>query len=328
MDNFRTKVKIPDFHFPIDHEDTIMCLGSCFAEHMFQKMEDHKFDVFLNPYGILYNPAVTGEGLSRLHKGTMASPDELVHRNELWHSFSHHGGFSHPDRSTAWQKMKAAFESGREFLKKTNKLLITLGTAYVYELKSTQKIVANCHKFPASYFNKRMLSVEEIIGALESPLRQLKSQNPELEVILTVSPVRHIRDGLVENQRSKSALILATYHLTKNHDFIHYFPAYEIVLDELRDYRFFEKDMAHPNYLAVDYIWSIFGNSFFEENTRALNQRIGKIIQAAAHKPFYPKTKEHQQFLKKQLENIDQLKKEFPWLNFERELAIFKENLI
>ncbi|KAA3635573.1 MAG: GSCFA domain protein [Bacteroidetes bacterium] len=328
MSEFRTRVKIPDFSFSIDHNHTVMCLGSCFAEHMFTRMEALKFRCLLNPYGILYNPAVIGKGITQLISGKSVSEEELKCQNGLWHSFAHHGRFSHPEKAIALENMQQEFETGKKFLEKTDRLLITLGSAWVYEEKSTGQIVANCHKFPANHFHKKLLTVEEVVQSLEAPLQQLKDQSPILEVILSVSPVRHIRDGLFENQQSKSTLILAIAQLTRQLDFVHYFPSYEIVLDELRDYRFYEEDMAHPNKLAVDYIWSCFSKVFFKDNTKKLINRIAKIVQASSHKPFYPETREHQQFLNQQLGKIEQIENEFPMLSFEKEIAIFKKNLM
>ncbi len=327
MSEFRTRVKIPDFPFSIDHNHTIMCLGSCFAEHMFNRMEAHKFQCLLNPYGILYNPVVIGNTMRNLISGSSVSMEELKFQNDLWHSFAHHGRFSHPNKAIALKGMEKEFETGRKFLEKTDRMVITLGSAWVYEEKSSGQIVANCHKFPSDHFRKRLLTVEEVVKSLNEPLRQLRDQSPNLEVILSISPVRHIRDGIIENQQSKSTLILAIMQLSEQLDFVHYFPSYEIVLDELRDYRFYEEDMAHPSKLAIDYIWSCFSRAFFEEQTQHLVKKIGQIIQASNHKPFYPETKEHQQFLQQQLEKIRQLEKVYRVLNFEKEIAIFKKNL-
>lgn len=328
MSEFRTRVKIPDFPFFIDHNNAVLCLGSCFAEHMFNRMEALKFMCLLNPFGILYNPIVIGGAIKNLISDTSVLEEDLKFQNGLWHSFAHHGRFSHPEKATALSGMQQELNTGKEFVEKTDRLVITLGSAWVYEEKKSGKIVANCHKFPSDHFRKRLLTVEEVVKTMEGPLLQLKDQSPALEVILSVSPVRHIRDGLIENQQSKSTLILSITHLVNKLDFIHYFPSYEIVLDELRDYRFYEEDMAHPSKLAVDYIWSCFSSAFFEEKTQQLVKRITKIVQASNHKPFYPETTEHQHFLEQQLEKIDQIEKEFPMLSFEKEIAIFKKNLI
>ena len=188
--------------------------------------------------------------------------------------------------------------------------------------------MANCHKLPGSQFDRRRPSVREIIAALEPVLQEFKLRLPALEAILTVSPVRHIRDGLVENQRSKAALLLAVEELSKQHDFIHYFPSYEIVMDELRDYRFYDVDMIHPSSVAIDYIWERFSQAFFTAETRQLMQRVERIVTASRHRPFHPQSSAHQQFLTQQLKLIDELEREFPFLKLADERAGFESQLI
>jgi hypothetical protein len=328
MSDFRLKVTLPDFPFSISHLDRVMCIGSCFAEHMFRQLDQHKFETNLNPFGILYNPMVIGEGLRRLVSGKPFQEEDLVPNNELWHSFSHHGRFSAPEKEQTLSDINRQMKEGSSFLKKTTRLILTFGTAQVYTLKETGKIVANCHKFPADYFEKRLLSVGEVVKTLTSTFSALKSINPKLEIILSVSPIRHYRDGLIENQRSKATLLLAVAEICQNLPFTHYFPSYEVVMDELRDYRFFEKDMVHPNRQAIDYIWLLFVRAFFEDNTQQLTSSIAKILQAAQHRAFHPQTKAHQGFLKHQLKKVQALEKQYAFLNFEKEITTFNKNLI
>ena len=328
MTDFRTKVKLPEFEIRIDHWTSVLCVGSCFAEHIYRKLTDHKFSAFLNQFGILYNPAVISDALDMLSYEKPIPDIELFFYQELWHSFAHHGHFSHPDKEQALLAIKSKLEAGRDFLTETTTLIITLGTAHVYVFKKTGKIVANCHKIPAASFSRRMLTVDEIVKSLGASFEKMKREQPQLDIILAVSPVRHLRDGLVTNQRSKATLVLAAAALCSNHDYVHYFPSYEIVLDELRDYRFYEEDMAHPNKIAVDYIWSAFSEAFFTPPTRALAKRIGNITQAARHKPFHPPTQAHQHFIRQQLLQIEALEKEYRFINFDEEIANFKKYLI
>ena len=207
-------------------------------------------------------------------------------------------------------------------------MLITLGTAHVFIHKKTDKIVANCHKLPGGDFERRRLSVKTIVEKLSASFEKLKNQNPALEIITTVSPVRHIRDGLVENQKSKAALILALDELCQAFSYVHYFPAYEIQMDDLRDYRFFKEDMIHPNQVAVDYIWSYFSKAFFIPETNKLNTAIEKIAAAAKHKPFHPDSAEHQTFLRKQLAVIEKLEKSHSFLDFTEERKYFSSQFI
>lgn len=327
MSEFRIKVHLPDYPFKISHRDSVLCMGSCFAEHMYNRLAAFKFDTLLNPFGILYNPIIISKSLKNLLLNQNVTVDSLVFNQERWHSFQHHGHFSHPEKQQSLDLISESFENGRQFLQKTNRLIITLGTAYVYALNSSGEVVANCHKFPADHFKKSLLSVEDITRELTTSIALLNQHLPNLEILLAVSPVRHIRDGIIENQKSKSTLLLAVGQLCDTFKNVHYFPSYEIIMDELRDYRFYENDMVHPNDLAVEYIWSGFSDSFFEQATRKTLLQIKKIIQAASHRAFHPEIDSHQKFLKKQLEKISALEKQFPFLNFDKEIAIFKTDL-
>ncbi|MCF8246408.1 MAG: GSCFA domain-containing protein [Saprospiraceae bacterium] len=304
----------------ISHTDRVLCLGSCFAEQMGGRLERLKFPMLVNPFGIVFNPISVVETLERLRSGNPFSEADLVANQGLWHSFEHHSRFSNPDKSVALEGINQSFSTAKGFLKNANRLIVTLGTAHVFVLKKTGEVVANCHKFPAGDFERRRLSVGEVVAALLPVFEKLKTELPELEIIATVSPVRHLRDGLSENQRSKATLLIALDEINQQLPYTHYFPAYELLLDDLRDYRFYAEDLAHPNQLATDYIWQYFEGAFFDEKTKALCERIGRILTALAHRPFHSQSIEHQDFLKKQVEYIKQLSAEFPSLDFEREL--------
>ena len=304
----------------IAHTDRALCLGSCFAEEMGGRLERLKFPTLVNPFGIVFNPVSVAKTLERLRSGTPFSGADLVKNQGLWHSFEHHGRFSHPDKKAALEGINRSFSEGRAFLKNTNRLIVTLGTAHVFVLKKTGEVVANCHKLPAVEFGRKRLNVDEVVRALLPIFEKLKSDLPKLEIIATVSPVRHLRDGLTENQRSKATLLLAIDEISQQLPYVHYFPAYELLLDDLRDYRFYAEDLSHPNQLAADYIWQYFEGAFFEEKTKVLCERIERVLTALAHRPFHPQSIEHQDFVKKQVENIRQLSAEFPFIDFGSDL--------
>lgn len=325
MQTFRTVLLPEKPLFGINHSHTTLCIGSCFTEHIGGRLAAGKFPVLLNPFGIVYNPVSMADCLEKLLTGTGFSEAELVENQGLWHSWAHHGHFSKPDRAAALAAMNGAADRAAQFLKKTNRLLLTLGTATVFALRETGQIVANCHKMPTQIFAKRRLAVAEIADGLTAALQKLRAQNPDLQVVLTVSPVRHLRDGFAENQRSKAACLLACADICERLPFAHYFPAYELVLDDLRDYRFFEADMVHPNGQAIEYVWQSFGEAFFGPETKSLLARIEKIAAAARHRPFNPDTPQHRAFAEAQLEAIEKLAAAFPGMDFLAEATLFRQ---
>lgn len=328
MIKFRTPVAKYAFPFGIHHQSKILCIGSCFTEHIGKKLDYYKFPVQLNPFGIIYNPLSIAESLNFLLEKKQFVKTDLIRHNGLWHSFQHHSRFSGIDVTQTLERINTVIADASKHLLQADILTITLGTSYVFILKKTGKIVANCHKIPANEFIRKRLRTEEIHDTLASLFKTLKSENPELNILLTVSPVRHIKEGLIENQRSKAMLLLACDHLVQDFDFVHYFPAYEIMMDDLRDYRFYEKDMIHPNNLAHDYIWQYFSDVFFVEKTVQLNSRIEKILQALQHKAFQAESEKHQQFLKAQLERIQQMEQNAPFLDFTNEIQNLQSRIL
>ncbi len=327
MQSFRTP--FPPFQSPlkIGHADRLLCIGSCFAEQMGGRLERLKFPTMVNPFGIVFNPASIGRSLERLMSGESFSENDLVQHQGLWHSWAHHGRYSQPDKAAALSNINDSLSTAKAFLENTNRLVVTLGTAHVFTLKKTGEVVANCHKLSAAEFERRRLSVAEVVESLLPVFEKMKAQLPGLEIIATVSPVRHLRDGLMENQRSKATLLLALDEIGQRLPYVHYFPAYEILLDDLRDYRFYAEDMAHPSPQATDYIWQYFEQAFFDEKTRALNGRIERVLSAMAHRPFHPQSVEHQEFIKKELDALRQLVGEFQGLGFEGEVAALEGQL-
>ena len=306
MSDFRTILPLKKSSLSIDYQSKILCIGSCFTQNIGQRLIDYKFSTLLNPFGILYNPLSIKNSLNLLLTDKKYTEEDLFFHQDLWHSFDHHGVFSNPNQSSILSDINTQLKAAQLFLKNTKILILTFGTSNVFIKKSTGNIVANCHKVPNTGFDKRRLSIARIIVELTPILEKLKAVNPDLAIIFTISPVRHLKDGLLENQRSKSTLLLAMEALTQQLPFTHYFPAYELVMDDLRDYRFFEKDMTHPNELAIEYIWKAFQATYFLDSTMDIFKQIKKIVQASLHRPFHPQTNTHQRFVKKQLEKIKQ----------------------
>ncbi len=316
---FRTPIKIEAPNYSISHEDNIFLIGSCFAENIYRRLNQLQFKTIQNPFGILYNPFSIYKMVDRIVNEKSYQFNDLFFHNDLWHSYDHHGKFSDPNQHIVLQNINQSILMANKFLKKTTVLGITLGTANVYELNTNHTIVANCHKVPNHHFSKKLCSVEDVIESLTKIITQTQAfchVKSNLKIILTVSPIRHIKDGFIENQRSKSTLLLAIAQIEKQFSNVFYFPAYEILMDDLRDYRFYEKDMIHPNDIAIDYIWNNFTKSFFDKNTIDLNTKIQKIIHAKQHRLLHPNTLESIKFKERLTEQIKALESDYPFLNF------------
>ncbi len=300
--------------------DKVLSMGSCFSAHIGQKMLRLKFQSVTNPFGILYHPIAIARGLDRLLEKRMIFSEELVTHGDLWHSWDFHGQFSAVDPEVALDQMNRSIESSSNHLETAQWLLLTFGTARGYYLSENKRFVANCHKFPGQLFERKLSTVEETTEILTQVLGRIKKQVQDLKVVLTVSPVRHIRDGLIENQESKAILILCCRALERKLGYVHYFPAYEIMMDELRDYRFYADDGTHPSQLAIEYIWETFQTVFFREEDRSILTEIEKVKQALAHRPLHPETKAHKSFLLSLEEKIIALQEKNPYLDFSDDL--------
>ncbi len=316
---FRTALSPQPARFQIRHSDCLMSVGSCFAEHIGRRLERNKFSTCLNPFGIIYNPISMADCLEWLLSEDFFEKKHVFFHRQVWQSPMHHSSFSGLSSSATLEKMNQKLSESRIFLKKTNRLLLTFGTAQIFEDKKTQLVVANCHKLPSQYFEKKRLKVSDILQKIRPILGQLKATLPDLEIVVTVSPVRHLREGFVENQRSKATLLLALGELESELDFVHYFPAYELLLDDLRDYRFYDSDMLHPNPQAIEYIWQHFGSTFFDAPTLQLLQNISAVQTATAHRPFQTETTDYQEFIKNTQQKIADLELQYPTLDFAQE---------
>ncbi len=324
---FRTELSLSPFPFKIKHQDALLSIGSCFTEHIGARLSALKFKHLQNPFGIVYNPISIAEQLEWLLSDTIFSESDLFENQGLWHSWLHHGSFSGLNKHDTLSKINESLQLAQSQLPSVDRLLVTLGTAHVFVLKENDKVVANCHKMPGQSFEKQRLTIDKIVSKFLPVLQKLKTQNPNLQVIFTVSPVRHIRDGLVENQRSKATLLLAIDNLCQKLNFVHYFPAYELILDDLRDYRFFNADMIHPSEVAIEYVWQHFSQAFFNEETQQINEQIRAIVEASRHRAFHLQSAQHQLFIQKQLSKIEQLVQQYPFLNFAPEQAAFNTQL-
>lgn len=314
---WQTKIEMDNPGFTLDYHTRLMAVGSCFAENIGKRLAEGRFAIDLNPCGIVYNPVSVAHVLERLIDEHLWTEKELIWNDGKWVSFGHHGSFSSADRTECLSKINGRLQQGRACLQRAGLLLITWGTSWVYRYRPDGKIVSNCHKFPAGDFDRFRLSVAEITACYEHLLDQLRQLNPDLKVLFTVSPVRHWKDGAHGNQLSKSVLLLAIEQLMERREQVYYFPAYEIVMDELRDYRFYAEDMLHISEPAVDYIWTRFQETFFSPQTRDALKRVEKINKGLTHRPFDPDGETYRLFREKLRQDWEELKKQYPLMTGE-----------
>ncbi len=325
MSSFRTEIKLKKSPLIIEHSKSILTLGSCFAENIANYFNHYKFEINVNPFGILYNPTSIHYAINMLMGDYTFTENSLIFYNQQWHSFYHHSNFSSDNKDQSLEKINNSLKISREFLREADFLTITFGSAYVYMYKKTRSIVSNCHKIPEKEFIQYMLKIDDIIYYWKEIIKQLKKLNPKLTIILTVSPIRYMKFGAEQNQLSKATLIMLSQLLKQEFDFVEYFPAYEIMMDDLRDYRFYGKDMIHPNDTAIEYIWDKFSETYMNENTLKMLNKIDKIIQARNHRPKNPDSEAHKNFTQTQLKLIKELKSEYPLLNFQEEIDYFSQ---
>lgn len=333
---FTTPVDIPRSGLPISHSDRIALVGSCFADNMGQMLDDCKFNTFRNPFGTLYNPLSIAWLLKRsIDEIPFNSQSDEIFMDEEgnWHSWMHHTKFSCCSAEELVMKMNLAGIAMAETLKTARVLIVTFGTAIIYTLKNNGKLVANCHKQKDSLFERRMLSTNEIAEKWTSLIEQLHEKNPYLRIILTISPIRHKRDGMHVNQLSKSTLLLGVDQLIKQFQMgtskphLEYFPSYEIMMDELRDYRFYADDMIHPSPLAIQHIWERFSDTHFDKDTKSLCNQCIQIQKALAHKTDNPASNAYKSFIENTLKQIETIKKRHPYIRMEKEIEICNTRL-
>lgn len=325
--NFRTEINTKKSQNQITHNDQIITIGSCFSENIGKQFNKNAFSSLINPFGVLYNPFSIKTALEFILTNRNFTENDLVYHNEQWHSFYHHSSFSCTERTEILSKINESIYFSHDFLNNTNYLLITFGSAYVYEYKQNNNIVSNCHKIPEKQFNQFLIDLDDIYLSWVKIINELKIFNPNLKLIFTVSPIRYLKYENEANSVSKSILILLINKLKQKFDFIEYFPAYEIMMDDLRDYRFYNKDMIHPSEVAIEYIWNKFSDTFFSPNTIKLISEVKKITQAYNHKPFNSNSEAHQKFLKTNLQKIEELEKNTPNLKLSEYKLLFEKQL-
>ncbi len=312
----QTKIPLVKASAAIDYESSLLLLGSCFAEHIADKLHYYRFRLLSNPFGILFQPIAIERLIARSLAGERYTEDELFYLNEAWHSFDAHSDLSKTTNRTCMNSLNKGLESTRDQILESTHIIITLGTAWVYRHKQRDSIVANCHKVPQKEFAKELLSTEEVQSSLMRIIELIKSANQNATVVLTVSPVRHLKDGFVENSRSKAHLIAAVQQVVNDNN-AQYFPSFELVMDELRDYRFYATDMVHPNELGVNYVWEKFREVWIDPHSYPIMEAVDQVQKGLQHKPFKPDSEAHRNFLKNLDIKIRELKATYPHIQFE-----------
>ena len=313
---FFTKVPISVSKNPIDYQSQIVSIGSCFAENIGEKLGFYQFQQTTNPFGIIFNPISIEKIVRRAIQKEYFTANDLFFHNERWHSFEVHSELSNPDSDLFLKQLNETLDFFHEKISNATHFTITLGTSWVYKTTVNNEIVANCHKIPQNQFSKHLLSSSKIKQALQHTVDRIAKMNKNCSFMLTISPVRHLKDGFFENQISKANLIAAVYNLLYENKHISYFPSYEIMMDELRDYRFYGSDLLHPSSTAIDYIWSRFTETHFEKATILTMQQVENIQRSLQHRPFNPNAILRQNFLKDLHTKIDQLKEVYPFFKF------------
>ena len=316
---FRTQIPISKSNHPLDYNSKIVSLGSCFAENMGDKFQYFKFQNTINPFGIIFNPVSIEKIIQKAINTALFTEEDVFFRNERWHCFDVHSDLSNSNKEELINNLDTIIKSTNQQISESTHFIITYGTSWVYRNTESDSIVANCHKVPQKQFKKELLSVEEIEKGIANTIKLIYSVNPNCTIIFTVSPVRHIKDGFVENQVSKANLISALYtvlQVPRSGAERAYFPSYEIMMDELRDYRFYAEDMLHPNQVAIDYIWKRFKETTISETAFAVMDEVENVQKSLSHKPFNPNSESHLKFESKVREKITKLENQYSFMKF------------
>lgn len=316
---FRTKIPIPQSNFPIDYNSKIVSLGSCFAENMAVKFDYFKFENICNPFGIIFNPVSIEKMIYRMLNQFFYTEKDVFFHNERWHCYEVHSDCSNANKDEFIENLNAVLRASLIQLFQASHIIITYGTSWVYRNIESNAIVANCHKVPQKEFSKEILSVEIIGKSMKNTIDLIQKINPTVNFIFTVSPVRHLKDGFVENQVSKAHLISAIHKVLQvppSGAEGAYFPGYEIMMDELRDYRFYAEDMIHPTQVAIDYIWQRFSETTISKESHPVMDEVETIQKGLAHRPFDPNSESHQQFLSKLQTKCAKLVSQYSFIKF------------
>ena len=318
--------------YPIEYGDKLLLIGSCFTENIGAKFKTHLFELSENPYGILFNPVSVINALTEIMENRKYQSEDLFLHNDLWHSWNHHSRFSAIEKDAALEGINHTIVEAHDFLKSANRLVITLGSAWLYHLTNEAplgngQVVANNHKGPINWFYKSLMQPNDLLEKLDDLVNRLQTFNPKLHIIFTISPVRHLREGLIENNRSKAVLIHAVHELVSQSNRVDYFPAYEYVMDDLRDYRFYAEDLVHPNFAASGYVWDKLVETYMEPKTQTIMKQIAELQLAMNHKPFFNGSAEHQKFLQSCILKTETLMAAHPALSLQDHLAFFKAGI-
>ena len=316
----------------IGYRDSLFLIGSCFSENMGAKLNTHLFKVFENPHGILFNPISVAQSLSDCIHNKQYTEADLFQLNEVWNSWQHHSRFSGISSKEALDKINNSIAKAHTFLKTADHIVITLGSAWVYQLNSQSPhaaglVVANNHKAPATWFDKALMKPDALVLLLNKMVKDLLQFNPHLQIIFTISPVRHLREGLVENNRSKAVLIQAVHEIVDSTENVAYFPSYEYVIDDLRDYRFYAEDLVHPNYAASNYVWEKWIETYMNEETQGIMKQVAELQLAVQHKPFFAGSTQHKEFLQNCIVKSERLLSLYPYLPLNDQVQFFKQEI-
>ncbi|MCM5664225.1 GSCFA domain-containing protein [Galbibacter mesophilus] len=312
----QTEIQLKPQQNRIDYHSKVFLMGSCFVENMGEKLDYYKFQAEVNPFGIIFHPKAIEALLKRVVHQNEFTEEDIFLLNERWHCFEVHSCLSNPSKEDLLKTLNTILAETYTFLQQASHVAFTLGTAWGYQLKETQQWVANCHKVPQKNFDKSILEVAELEETLTQIVSLVKQLNPTAGLIFTVSPVRHIKDGMVENQRSKAHLLTSVHQIIDEKQNTFYFPSYELMMDELRDYRFYAEDMLHPNATAINYIWEKFSSVWFAPSTENIMKEIEKIQSGLAHRPFNPSSAEYKKFQENLQQKITYLSEKHPHINF------------
>ncbi|MFA5619819.1 MAG: GSCFA domain-containing protein [Weeksellaceae bacterium] len=322
---FRTELIIPESKRKIQHSQSIFGVGSCFVNEIGEKISDSKFRTLLNPFGTLFHPLAIENALLRILSLTYYTQGEIFKNEELYFSWDHHTSFDRISMERTLQHINSELEKANEFIQKADVFILTFGSAWVYKLKETGLFVANCHKVPGSLFRKTLLNDSEIRQSLKNCFHLIQDVNPNAHIIATISPVRHVKDGITANMLSKAKLISNLHEVLKTFEKVDYFPAYELLIDDLRDYRFYKPDLVHPNEQAVDYIWNKFSETYFDAATTEKIQLANDIQNALNHRPLNPETIAYKEFLYKTNKQLAAMENQFPKGSFTNEKQVLQK---
>jgi hypothetical protein len=321
--DFHLSFPIKPFESKLNYKQKLLFVGSCFAENIGELMQQSKFDTVLNSHGIIYNPQSISIAIQRYISNELYTEGDLFYANECWNSWEHHSRFSHPNKETCLAELNTQLNTAHHQLKQADWLFITLGSSFIYKHIESNQLVGNCHKVPQQQFEKLFLNSLDVIAEYKILIEKLKDFNPKLKIVFTVSPVRYVRDGVVENNLSKAHLLATVHQLVNDYSNLYYFPAYELVIDDLRDYRFYKADMVHPNQQAIDYVFQKLKEALFDSETIDAFEKVNDILRASAHRPFNNDSEEFKKFKSTYLKRCKELQEKNPTIDLKKEEAYF-----